>query len=480
MTETSEAALDGARLGPLLTHVSDGIFVVDADCRVLVFNPAAEAITGVDAEAAIGRRCHEIFTGAVSGGECAITRREECTILRVFKTGIPCSAADVLIAFPGGKQRTLSLRAVPLFDAGGGVVRVAVIMHDVSELRELREELEERYEFHNIIGKNHQMQEVFRLIEQIADSDATVLIEGESGTGKELVARAIHFRGPRSKQPFVQVNCSALVETLLESELFGHVRGAFTGAVRDKIGRFEAANKGTIFLDEIGDISPAVQVKLLRVIQERTFERVGESEARPTDVRIISATNRDLRDLRAKGLFREDLYYRLRVVPLHLPPLRERRDDIPLLVGAFVERFREQMGRPITGVSQAALARMMDYDWPGNVRELENAIEHAFVRCTGTEVQTSDLPVEVRSGPALSRGGSADVTSPASPSAVVPTLRPSAMDERAIIEAALRAVNGNKTLAAKRLGIGRTTLWRRINELNISWPKYDNPFHNDT
>jgi len=473
MDEPLGDALGGALMAPLLNHVSDGLFIADRDCRICLFNPAAAAITGVKAARAVGRTCHSIFTGADAGVECAMTRRRPCTIQTVFKTGKPASPGDTVIVFPTGHKKMLSLNAVPLFDAGGDVARVAVILQDVSELHELRRELEERYEFHNIIGKNYRMREMYALIEQIADTDATVLIEGESGTGKELVARAIHFRSRRAKKPFVQVNCSALVETLLESELFGHVRGAFTGAIRDKVGRFEAANGGTIFLDEIGDISPAVQVKLLHVIQERRFERVGESSPRTSDVRIIAATNRDLKSLMQKGIFREDLYYRLRVVPIHLPPLRERREDIPLLVDGFMERFRKTMDRPIRSVSEVALARMMDYYWPGNVRELENAIEHAFVRCTGTEIRPEDLPVELRSaspaGSPLQETVAQAVTAPAQ------TLRPSEPDERAIILAALEAAGGNKSLAAKRLGVGRTTLWRRMRELDIAWPAHPHP-----
>ena len=368
--------------------------------------------------------------------------------------------------------------AVPLFNAAGDIARVAVILHDVSELYELRQELEGRYEFHNIIGKGHEMQAIYSLIEQIADTDATVTIEGESGTGKELVARAIHFSSRRAKKPFVQVNCSALVETLLESELFGHVRGAFTGAVRDKIGRFEAADGGTIFLDEIGDLSPVVQVKLLRVIQERQFERVGESKPRTSDVRIITATNHNLKSLMQRGVFREDLYYRLRVVPICLPPLRERREDIPLLVGTFVERFHRTMGKPITRVSDAALALMMDYSWPGNVRELENAIEHAFVRGSGHEVQAADLPVELRLGPAPDTA--ADAAAPPAARQDVRALRRTQQDERSIILAALEAAGGSKTEAARGLGIGRTTLWRRMKQLDIAWPTYLATFPDET
>ena len=470
MGQTGKDEFGGALVAPLLSHISDGVFVVDRERRICLFNPAAAKITGVGPDEAVGMTCHDLFTGSEKGVECAISRKRPCTVRAVFDTGRPVSPDDAVVTFPGGNEKTLRLNVVPLFDGSGEVARAAVILSDVSELHALRRELVGRYDFHNIIGRNHRMREIYTLIEQTAGTDATVLVEGESGTGKELVARAIHFRSARSKKPFVQVNCSALVETLLESELFGHARGAFTGAVRDKIGRFEAANGGTIFLDEIGDVSPAMQVKLLRVIQERQFERVGENKPRTTDVRIIAATNHDLKALIAGGVFREDLYYRLAVVRIHVPPLRERREDIPLLVDAFRERFRKRMGRNITSVAENALARMMDHNWPGNVRELENAIEHAFVRCGGDKIEERDLPAELRAGP-VARADSAE-PAPASHVAGSGTLRPAEDEERSIILAALNAAGGNKALAAKRLGIGRTTLWRRMQKLGIVLPKY--------
>jgi len=469
MGQTGSDEFGGALVAPLLTHISDGVFVVDRERRIRLFNPAAARITGVGPDEAVGMTCHDLFTGSEKGVECAISRRRPCTIRSVFETARPVSPDDAVVTFPGGNEKTLRLNVVPLFDGSGEVARAAVILTDVSELHALRRELVGRYDFHNIIGRNHRMREIYTLVEQTAGTDATVLVDGESGTGKELVARAIHFRSARSKKPFVQVNCSALVETLLESELFGHARGSFTGAVRDKIGRFEAANGGTIFLDEIGDVSPAMQVKLLRVIQERQFERVGENKPRTANVRIIAATNRDLKDLIARGVFREDLYYRLAVVRIHVPPLRERREDIPLLVDAFRERFRKRMGKNITAVAENALARMMDHDWPGNIRELENAIEHAFVRCGGDKIEEGDLPVELRTPP----DARADSTRPRPSAQAAPTtLRPAEDEERSIIRAALEAAGGNKALAAKRLGIGRTTLWRRMRKLGITLPRY--------
>ena len=477
MGDSYRDGLDRAKFAPLLEHMSDGVFVVDSDRRICLFNRAAEEISGLSAKQAAGRVCHSVFTGLDEGAECAMFPRPACTIRSVFETGKSCGRQDAEITFPDGSRKSLTCNVVPLFGDDGTVALVAVVLQDVSELHALRHELGERSEFQNIVAKNHRMQEIFDLIEQIADTDANVLIEGESGTGKELVARAIHRRSRRGSGPFVQVNCSALVETLLESELFGHARGAFTGAIRDKVGRFEAADGGTIFLDEIGDVSPAVQVKLLRVIQERRFERVGENKSRTADVRIIAATNRDLKDLMQRGVFREDLYYRLRVVPVYLPPLRERREDIPLLVEHFIGRFRARMGRPIRSVSDAAFQLIMDYTWPGNVRELENAVEHAFVRCAGSEIRSEDLPVELRLRPP---DGQAVLPVPATSPPRPQMLRPSKPDERGIILGALERAGGNKSLAAKSLGISRTTLWRRMREFDIDWPKYPGPMHPET
>jgi transcriptional regulator with PAS, ATPase and Fis domain len=306
------------------------------------------------------------------------------------------------------------------------------------------------------------MQEIYTLIEDIADSDATVLIQGESGTGKELVAQAIHYQASRSNKPFVKVNCSALAETLLETELFGHVKGAFTGAIRDKIGRFELAQGGTIFLDEIGDISPAIQVKLLRVLQEKEIERVGSTKSIKVDVRVITATNKDLKKLMQQNKFREDLFYRLYVIPIHLSPLRERKEDIPLLVEHFIGQFKNQTGKNIESFSEDALKLLLDYSWPGNVRELENAIEHAFVKCRTHLILPEHLPQEVLGAkvesPIWRRNRFQEIPGAKKGSAVRKRRRLT-YDQ---LYRALKESQGNKTLAAKQLGIGRTTLWRKL------------------
>jgi len=305
-----------------------------------------------------------------------------------------------------------------------------------------------------IVGKNQRMREIFSLIDKVAGTDSTVLIHGESGTGKELVARAIHYRSQRRDKPLVTINCGAIPEELLESELFGYVKGAFTGAVRDKKGRFEVANGGTVFLDEVSEMSPALQVKLLRVLQEREFERVGDVKTIRVDIRVIAATNQDLEELVRRGRFREDLYYRLNVIPIYLPPLRERRDDIPLLLSYFLRVFNEKRGGHLEGFSPEALALLVDYDWPGNVRELENLVERLVVLKGEGVVRPEDLPEKVRGGRSLS-----SIPSPERGwdlSTAVSTF------ERQLILEALRRANGVKSKAAKLLGIKRTTLLDKI------------------
>jgi two-component system, NtrC family, response regulator HydG len=362
---------------------------------------------------------------------------------------------------------------VALADGQGNVMGGVETLTDISALKQAQRKnaaLEEMVSrdsgrFHLLVGKSKPMQDVFDLIDLSAASNATVLITGETGTGKELAARSIHERSNRSAGPLVKVNCSALPESLLESELFGHAKGAFTGAIKDKIGRFEMADNGTLFLDEIGDVSPYIQVKLLRFLQEREFERVGESVTRKADVRIIAATNHDLRMLVKEGAFREDLFYRLKVFPLHLPPLRERKDDIGLLINHFIDKFNRQTGKSITGLKSEAALTMMDYCWPGNIRELENAIEHAFVTCKEKEIGIFDLPLEIRHVelrtstclPAESHEPKA-----ASPRETRPLLT------KEILAAALEKHGHNRNETAAALGIDRTTLWRRMKRWGIA------------
>ncbi|HWR52475.1 MAG TPA: sigma-54 dependent transcriptional regulator, partial [Bryobacteraceae bacterium] len=322
----------------------------------------------------------------------------------------------------------------------------------------LKAELGHRYEFDNIIGRSGSMREIFETIDRVAATRATVLLAGETGTGKDLIARAIHFHSPRRDRPFVKINCSALPENLMESELFGYEKGAFTGANAAKPGKFEQADTGTVFLDEIGDVPASVQVKLLRILQEREFERLGSNKTRHIDVRIIAATNADLRAALEQGTFREDLYYRLNVVPVDIPPLRERKEDIPFLAEHFVRRLAPANGSPVESISEEAIQRLMSYHWPGNVRELENVIERSLVLCSGTRLEASDIRLD---------------TSPRAPRAQSggPVFLPEGMTldeyEQAIIREALRRSEGNKSHAARLLGLTRNALRYRLTQMGI-------------
>ncbi len=437
-----------ANLEAIFDSMAEGVFTLDFDLKISSFNRAAEQITGYSREEAMGKPCTEVFRGRI----CA----QDCVFERARDTGEGIEDFEEQIVTKDGQERIVNITVSLLRDQEGEVTGLVGVIRDVSELRRLQEEVRDFRGFRNIIGKNHQLQRVFQLVQQCADSDASVLIEGESGTGKELVAQAIHYESARANGPLVKVNCSALAESLLESELFGHVKGAFTGAAYDKAGRFEAANGGTIFLDEIGDISPFIQLKLLRVVQEREFERVGDTKPIRVDVRIISATNKSLKALMEEGKFREDLYYRLRVVTIQLPPLRERRDDIPLLVQHFIQQQNEKTGRRIKGCTRDTMAAFLSYDWPGNVRELQNAIEHAFVVCQGDEINLFDLPPELRDPAHQDYGRLRHIA------------QTNETSEREAILLALEECGWNRTKAAAKLHMGRTTLWRKMKAYGFS------------
>jgi PAS domain S-box-containing protein len=371
----------------ILESISDGVFTVDGDWRVTSFNRAAEEITGISREDAIGKPCSEVFRSSMCEAECALRR--------TLKTGKPVIGRSCFIIDADGNRIPISVSTAVLRNAEGHIVGGAETFRDLSELESLRSELEGKSRIGDLVSHSPLMQKVLEVLPAIAASPSTVLVLGETGTGKELVARTIHSFSPRREKPFVAVNCGALPDTLLESELFGYKAGAFTGAVKDKPGRFTLARGGTLFLDEIGEVSPALQVKLLRVLQERSYEPLGSTRSETADVRIIVATNRDLAGRMQEGHFREDLYYRVNVVRVELPPLRRRKEDIPLLAAQFIERFNRLQGKAISGISAETLSLLMAHAWPGNVRELENAIERAFIMCPKGLIGIEHLPEEL-------------------------------------------------------------------------------------
>ncbi len=435
------------KLEAVFNSVSDGIIALDEDLQVTNVNRSALQTIGFSNVGIVSKSLLDIF--------CLKNNDARRKLVSSLHARELISELETEIVTKNGEPRRVVVNTTMLDDDSEQFAGFVIVFRDISELYRLKEEVKGKYRFGNIIGKNNKMQEVYELILQTALSQATVLLEGESGTGKQLVAQAIHYNSPRMDKPFATVNCSALPETLLETELFGHVKGAFTGAVAEKIGRFEAADGGTIFLDEIGDVSPFIQLKLLRVLDTKEFEKVGSNKTQKLDVRIISATNKNLKQEMQKGNFREDLYYRLRVVPITLPPLRERKDDIPLLVNRFVEEFAQKTKKPIDGITPSALNALLDYDWPGNVRELRNAIEFAFVHCQGRKIRTEDLPNEVRS-----LKGTASLRATYS-------LHKQQTDEKSLILQAFKEAKGNKSKAAKLLGIGRTSLWKKIKQYGV-------------
>jgi len=435
----------------ILDSLNEGVFTVDRDWRITSFNRAAERILGISREEALGCRCSEVFRADVC--------EQNCALRRTFESGLPVVDAPAHIVNRQGQRVPIRVATALLKDRSGNIIGGVETFQDMTQVEQLRKELDSRYSFEDIIGRSPAMLQLFDLLPQIADSSSTVLIEGASGTGKELFARAIHHLSPRSKKPFVAINCAALPDTLLESELFGFKAGAFTDAKRDKPGRFALADGGTIFLDEIGDISAAMQVRLLRVLQERTIEPLGGIKPVPVDVRVIAATNRNLASLVQEGVFREDLFYRIRVVYLQLPGLAQRREDIPLLTEHLISKFNHLQNKNIAGVSDEVMTRLMEHDFPGNVRELENIIEQAFVLCRDGLIETKHLPPELRPQNGEKTGGKE-------------AIRLDSL-ERSAIEEALRRRHGNRRQTAADLGINVSTLYRKIRTLGIATPESD-------
>ncbi|MCU0290502.1 MAG: sigma 54-interacting transcriptional regulator [Thermoanaerobaculaceae bacterium] len=433
----------------ILESISDGVFTVDLDWRITSFNRAAEEITGIPRREAIGQRCSDVFRASLCEGACALRRTIES---RKPIINQPCFIID-----GDGRRIPISISTALLRNAAGEVLGGAETFRDLTVVEELRRELEGRFQIGELVSHSVSMRRIFDILPAIADSDCAVLLEGETGTGKELLARAIHGASQRRRGPFVAVNCAAIPESLIEAELFGVRAGAFTGADRDRPGRFASAERGTLLLDEVGELTPTVQVKLLRVLQEHAFEPLGSNTSIPTSARIIAATNRDLRELVRAGSFREDLFYRINVVRLELPPLRRRREDIPLLVEHFTSALNCRQGRTVSGVSPDALALLVAHDWPGNVRELENAIEHAFVLCRGQRIEPRHLPEPLHGRVARASDLAGAVHAA----------------EAEAIHDALRRNHNNRQAAARDLGMHRATFFRKVKELGLTLPDTD-------
>ena len=448
-----ETSSQGAFVRTILDSVADGVFTVDQDFRITSFNRAAERILGIPREQAIGQQCCEIFRADIC--------HEDCALRETLATGGEIIDKPVSILNSRAKRVPISVSTAVLKDGKGGIIGGVETFRDLSPLELLKKKIHKQYSYEDIISKNHRIQAIFNLLPDIAESDSTILIQGPSGSGKELFARAMHNLSNRKGRPYVVVNCGALPDTLLESELFGYVKGAFTDAKRDKPGRFALAERGTLFLDEVGDLSFAMQVKLLRVLQEKEYEPLGATHTVKANVRILAATHHDLLDMVRQGGFREDLYYRLNVVKIILPPLRERRGDIPLLIDHFLEQFNVRMGKSISGVSDDVLRCLMEYPFQGNVRELENTIEHACVLCRGRRIEIVHLPPEIRE--TVERA--MEETAPGAES--LPVLRSS---EIQLIRKTLAKHEGNRLEAARELGLHKTTLWRKMKRHGISYP----------
>lgn len=431
----------------LLNSFPDGILIIGLDQKILYMNHSAEIILGIKEKDWIGKRCPHLVE--------VETPEPQCLLERTLETGESLSRIDSYVKKRDGVRVDLLASSFLLKNKEGK--KDGAFVSFAPNMREKRAEVggTALQMGDKIIGKNSRMQEIYTLLPGLAKTKSTVLIEGESGTGKELIAQALHYNSPRRNKPFIKVNCGALAEGILESELFGHVKGAYTGAISNKQGRFELANEGTIFLDEIGDISLSTQVKLLRVLQEEEFERVGDSRPIKIDVRVIAATHKDLKKAMEEGEFRQDLYYRLRVVPISLPPLRERRDDIPLMIDYFIKKFNLEMGKGVEKVSPKTVEILVNYDYPGNIRELENIIEHTLVLCNGNTILPEHLPKDIQ----VMKSDHVD--------RAIGREHPLEAIERELITKVLNQCNWNLKETSEKLKISRTTLWRKMKDYHI-------------
>jgi PAS domain S-box-containing protein len=448
-------ALPGNATEIILESISDGVFTVDHNWHIMSFNRAAEEITGISRAEAIDRPCWEVFRSNMCEGDCALRR--------TMKEKKSFVSSSTYIINSHKKRIPITVSTSLLKNENGEVLGGVETFRDISLVEELRKELTARFQMGDMISRSPSMQKIFKILPHVAESESTILIQGETGTGKELLARAIHNLSRRKDKPFLAINCGALPDSLLESELFGYKAGAFTNATKDKPGRFEVAKGGTILLDEIGDISPAFQARLLRVLEEGEFQPLGAVKTRKTNARIIAATNKNLKHLVERGDFRRDLFYRINVVNLNLPPLRERKEDIPLLVKRFINKLNKLRQRAITGLDQEALKSIINHDFPGNIRELENIIEHAFILCPNGLIQISHLPAGMKSA----------ATQPPEKIFTGGLKKKLKVTEAQTIIDTLKQNNYNRLAAAKALGMHKSTLFRKINKLKIDLPKED-------
>lgn len=430
----------------ILESISDGIFTIDLEWKITYFNSAAEVITGISRKEAVGRKCSDVFHSSIC--------EKDCVLKKTFENNKPIIGKTVFIIDNDGEKIPISVSTAILRDKNGDIIGGAETFRDLTEIEILRDKLEDKAVLDGMIAKSPSMNSIVSMISSIAKSPVTTLIYGETGTGKEVLAKKIHELSERKDFPFIAINCGALPDTLLESELFGYKKGAFTGALKDKPGKFKLAENGTLFLDEIGEISPALQIRLLRVLQEHTYEPLGAVKTESTNARIIAATNKDLQKLVEKGSFRRDLFYRINVINLNIPPLRERKEDILLLIQHFIRKINKVHKKIIKGFTKDALDILMEYKWPGNIRELENVIERAFVLCTSEYIDISYLPSNITKMYVRKRKNN--------------NINDARRDvEKNMIMEVLDKNDYNLILTSKELGIHRSTLYRKMKKFGI-------------